>query len=91
MRTFVVTLLAVFCVGTADELAWRTEKATPLGALARAEKHCKVAEAFRIIDAKQTLLRLYHIRGRSLSAEEAAQALRWKQDVAACKAINVRR
>lgn len=39
-----------------------------------------------VIDAKQALLRLYKDRGRSLSAEEAAQASQWKQDVAAWEA-----
>ena len=39
-----------------------------------------------VIDAKQRLLFLYKRRGRSLSAEEKAQAARWEQDTAAWKA-----
>ncbi len=39
-----------------------------------------------VIDAKQRLLSLYEKRGRSLSAEEQAQAARWHQDISAWKA-----
>ena len=39
-----------------------------------------------IIDAKQRLLWLYEKRGRSLSAEEKAQAARWREDMAAWNA-----
>ncbi len=39
-----------------------------------------------VIDAKQRLLWLYEKRGRSLNAEEKAQATRWQQDIAAWKA-----
>ena len=39
-----------------------------------------------IIDAKQRLLWLYEKRGRSLNAEEKAQAARWREDMAAWNA-----
>ena len=44
-----------------------------------------------VIDAKQRLLWLYEKRGRSLSAEEQAQASRWQQDLAAWKAEETRK
>ena len=43
-----------------------------------------------VYSAKQQLLWLYQHKGRSLSAEEAAQVAQWQKDVAAWKAVNVR-
>ncbi len=126
MRTPIVILLVVLCVGAAvrsacrfvaDEMAWRTNKAVQLSVLAQAQQHLKEAETFRqyparpdpeatapmivaemnrlaedeVIDAKNALLRLYAHKGRALSAQETAQASRWKQDVAAWEAVNIRR
>ena len=44
-----------------------------------------------VIDAKQRLLSLYEKRGRSLSAQEKAQAARWQQDMSAWNAEETRK
>ena len=56
VKTSVVILPSVLCIGViawfsyrflANEMAWRTDKATKLGELAQAEHHRRNAETFR--------------------------------------------
>ena len=57
----------------------------------RLEADINRAAEVMVIDAEQRLLWLYEKRGRSLSAEEKAQASRWQQDLAAWKAEETRK
>ena len=55
------------------------------------EKDVNEMAEVMVIDAKQRLLWLYKDRGKSLSAEEAAQAARWQQDIAAWNAAETKK
>ena len=48
----------------------------------RLEADINRAAEVMVIDAKQRLIWLYEKRGRSLSAQEKAQAAHWQQDIA---------